>query len=281
MTDIITGKTNIYGIIGYPVEHSFSPLMHNAAFSALKMDARYLAFLVNPDSIQQSIAGIRALNISGVNVTVPHKSSVIPFLDEVTPLAKMLGAVNTIKNAEGRLTGTNTDITGFIRSLEELNFSPKNKTIALLGAGGSARAVLAGLAEAGVTRILIYNRTALRAESLVTEFADKFPDTMLESVSVETVLDTSLDLLVNTTTVGMQSDASPLDLSQSKKIKHVVDLIYSPAKTKLIMQAQELGIPRINGSGMLLYQGCDAFTFWTGKTAPETVMRKQLLKLLE
>ena len=281
MTDIITGKTNIYGIIGYPVEHSFSPLMHNAAFSALKMDARYLAFLVNPDSIQQSIAGIRALNISGVNVTVPHKSSVIPFLDEVTPLAKMLGAVNTIKNAEGHLTGTNTDITGFIRSLEELNFSPKNKTIALLGAGGSARAVLAGLAEAGVTRILIYNRTALRAESLVTEFADKFQDTMLESVSVETVLDTSLDLLVNTTTVGMQSDASPLDLSQSKKIEHVVDLIYSPAKTKLIMQAQELGIPRINGSGMLLYQGCDAFTFWTGKTAPETVMRKQLLKLLE
>ena len=281
MTEIISGTTKLYGIIGYPVEHSFSPRMHNAAFSALKMDARYLAFPVKPEQVQQALEGIRVLNISGINVTVPHKSSVIPYLDEVSPLALKLGAVNTIVNVDGHLSGTNTDISGFVRSLGALNFSPKNKTVAVLGAGGSARAVLAGLADAGASRILIHNRTAGRAESLVTEFSQKFPKTKLSAVSLQTVQDSNLDLLVNTTTVGMESDESPLDLSQCVKIEHVLDLIYSPAKTRLLRQAEELGIPAVNGSGMLLYQGCDAFTFWTGKPAPENVMREQLLNPLE
>jgi len=281
MTKIISGTTRIYGIIGYPVEHSFSPRMHNAAFSALKMDARYLAFPVKPEQVQQALEGIRVLNISGINVTVPHKSSVIPYLDEVTPLAQKLGAVNTILNVDGRLSGTNTDISGFIRSLGALKFSPKNKNVAVLGAGGSARAVLAGLADAGASRILIHNRTAGHAESLVTEFSHNFPETQLTAVSLQTVQDSNLDLLVNTTTVGMESDESPLDLSQCVKIEHVLDLIYSPAKTRLLRQAEELGIPAVNGSGMLLYQGCDAFTFWTGKPAPENVMREQLLNPLE
>ncbi len=252
-----------------PVEHSFSPLMQNAAFDALKIDARYLAFLVKPEQVPQAIAGIRALNIHGVNVTVPHKRFVISCLDEISPLAQLIGAVNTIKNVRGRLIGTNTDVSGFIRSLETLNFSPKHKSIALLGAGGSARAVLAGLADAGASSIFIHNRTVGRAESLVTEFSQKFPDTQLKSVSVKTILETPLDLLVNTTTVGMETDASPLDLSQCRKIKHLADL-----------KAEELGIPAINGMGMLLYQGCDAFTFWTGQPAPETVMQEQLLNLV-
>ena len=281
MTKIISGTTRIYGIIGYPVEHSFSPRMHNAAFSELKMDARYLAFPVKPEQVQQALEGIRVLNISGINVTVPHKSSVIPYLDEVTPLAQKLGAVNTILNVDGRLSGTNTDISGFIRSLGALKFSPKNKNVAVLGAGGSARAVLAGLAAAGASRILIHNRTAGRVESVVTEFSHNFPETKLIAVSLQTVQDSNLDLLVNTTTVGMESDESPLDLSQCVKIEHVLDLIYSPAKTRLLRQAEELGIPAVNGLGMLLYQGCDAFTFWTGKPAPENVMREQLLNLLE
>jgi shikimate dehydrogenase len=281
MTKIISGTTRIYGIIGYPVEHSFSPRMHNAAFSALKMDARYLAFPVKPEQVQQALEGIRVLNISGINVTVPHKSSVIPYLDEVTPLAQKLGAVNTILNVDGRLSGTNTDISGFVRSLGALKFSPKNKNVAVLGAGGSARAVLAGLADAGASRILIHNRTTGRGESLVTEFSHYFTETQLTAVSLQTVQDSNLDLLVNTTTVGMESDESPLDLSQCVKIEHVLDLIYSPAKTRLLRQAEELGIPAVNGSGMLLYQGCDAFSFWTGKPAPENVMREQLLNLLE
>ena len=280
MTKMISGTTSIYGIIGYPVEHSFSPRMHNAAFSELKMDARYLAFPVRPEQVKQALEGIRVLNISGINVTVPHKSSVIPYLDEVSTLARELGAVNTILNVAGRLSGTNTDISGFVRSLGALKFSPINKTVAVLGAGGSARAVLAGLADAGASRILIYNRTMVRAESLVSEFSNNFPESQLSAVSLQTVHDSNLDLLVNTTTVGMESDERPIDLSQCLKIEHVLDLIYSPAKTRLLRQAEDLGIPAVNGSGMLLYQGCDAFTFWTGKPAPENVMREQLLNLL-
>ena len=281
MTEIISGTTRIYGIIGYPVKHSFSPRMHNAAFSALNMDARYLAFPVKPEQIQQALEGIRVLNISGVNVTVPHKSAVIPYLDEIVPLSQKLGAVNTIMNEEGRLSGTNTDITGFVRSLDDLNFSPKNKTMAVLGAGGSARAVLAGLADAGASRIMIHNRTVARAESLVIEFSQNFTETQFSAVSMQTVKNSNLDLLVNTTTVGMQSDSTPLDLSQCVEIKHVLDLIYSPAKTRLLRQAQELDIPALNGLGMLLYQGCDAFTFWNSIPAPETVMREQLLNQIE
>jgi len=281
MTEILSGRTRIYGIIGCPVEHSLSPLIQNAAFDALKIDARYLAFSVKPEQIPQAIAGIRSLNIHGVNVTVPHKSSVISFLDEISPLAQLIGAVNTIKNVRGRLIGTNTDVSGFVRSLETLNFSPKHKSIALLGAGGSARAVLTGLADAAASNIFIHNRSFRRAESLVTEFSQKFPDTQLKSVSVKTILETPFDLLVNTTTVGMETDASPLDLSQCRKIKHLADLIYSPPQTRLIKQAEELGIPAINGMGMLLYQGCDAFTFWTAQPAPETVMQEQLLNLFE
>jgi len=276
MTEILSGRTRIYGIIGCPVEHSFSPLMQNAAFDALKIDARYLAFSVKPEQIPQAIAGIRALNIHGVNVTVPHKSSVISCLDEISPLAQLIGAVNTIKNVRKRLIGTNTDVSGFIRSLETLNFSPKHKSIALLGAGGSARAVLVGLTDAGASCIFIHNRTVGRAESLVTEFSQKFPETQLKSVSLKTILETPLDLLVNTTTVGMETDVSPLDLSQCRKIKHLADLIYSPPQTRLLKQAEELGIHATNGMGMLLYQGCDAFTCWTGKHAPETEMQEQL-----
>ena len=171
MSRIITGKTKIYGLLGDPVKHSFSPLMHNAAFKDLKIDACYAAFKVKTDHIEKALNGIRVLNISGINVTVPHKSSVISHLDEVTPLAKKIGAVNTVLNKNGYLTGTNTDISGFVRSLGDLQFSPKNKKVGLLGAGGSARAVLAGLADAGVRQILIHNRTQSRAENLVKEFS--------------------------------------------------------------------------------------------------------------
>jgi len=280
MTKIITGKTKIYGIIGYPVNHSFSPMMHNAAFGELKIDARYLSFSVKPENIPQAIEGIKALDISGVNVTIPHKSSIIPYLDEVTPLAKKIGAVNTVKNVNGRLIGTNTDVLGFIQSLKKLKFSPLDKTIGMLGAGGSARALIAGLADAGASKILIHNRTVERAKKIEFEFSKKFPNTKIKSVSLDNIKRSFLDLLVNTTTVGMTSDASPIDLTQSKKKEHVVDIIYSPSKTKLLREANNLEIPNINGLRMLLYQGCEAFKFWTGVPAPEDVMLKQLHNLV-
>jgi len=281
MTLSISGATEVYGLIGDPVEHSYSPRMMNAAFSSMNLDARYLTFQVKAEGISEAIAGIRALNFAGVNVTVPHKSSVIPYLDEVTPIAKKIGSVNTIRNIKGHLTGTNTDFTGFIRSLKTLNFYPKNKTIALLGSGGSARALLAGLSDAGAFRVIVHNRTNERAEKLVSEFSQYFPQTKLEAVSLQTIQETPLDLLVNTTTVGMFSSDIPADLKECRKISLLVDIIYSPRQTSLLKQAEELGITAVNGLGMLLYQGCDAFTFWTGKEAPQEVMRNQLLSLIE
>ena len=281
MTQSISGTTQIYGLIGDPVEHSFSPPMMNAAFSYMNLDACYLAFQVETKKVSEAIAGIRALNFAGVNVTVPHKSSVIPYLDEVSPLAKKIGAVNTISNVKGHLKGTNTDFSGFIRSLKTLNFSPKKKTIALLGSGGSARALAAGLADAGALRVMLHNRTAERAEKLVTEFSQYFPLTQLEAVSLQTIHETPLDLLVNTTTVGMFSSDLPVDLKKCRKINLLADIIYRPSQTSLLKQAEELGINAVNGIDMLLYQGCDAFTFWTGKQAPEEVMRSQLLSLIE
>jgi len=281
MKQSISGTTQIYGLIGDPVEHSFSPPMMNAVFSYMNLDACYLAFQVDEKKVSEAIAGIRALNFAGVNVTVPHKSAVIPYLDEVSPLAKKIGAVNTISNVKGRLKGTNTDFSGFLRSLKTLNFSPKKKTIALLGSGGSARALVAGLADAGALRVMLHNRTAERAEKLVTEFSRYFPLTQLEAVSLQTIHETPLDLLVNTTTVGMFSSDLPLNLKQCRKINLLADIIYRPSQTPLLKQAKELGINAVNGIDMLLYQGCDAFTFWTGKQAPEEVMRSQLLSLIE
>ena len=281
MPQSISGTTQIYGLIGDPVEHSFSPPMMNAVFSYMNLDACYLAFQVETKKVSEAIAGIRALNFAGVNVTVPHKSSVIPYLDEVSPLAKKIGAVNTISNVKGHLKGTNTDFSGFIRSLKTLNFSPKKKTIALLGSGGSARALVAGLADAGALRVMLHNRTAERAEKLVTEFSRYFPMTQLEAVSLQTIHETPLDLLVNTTTVGMFSSDLPVDLKKCRKINLMTDIIYRPSQTSLLKQAEELGINAVNGIDMLLYQGCDAFTFWTGKQAPEEVMRSQLLSLIE
>ena len=281
MTQSISGTTQIYGLIGDPVEHSFSPPMMNAAFSYMNLDACYLAFQVETKKVSEAIAGIRALNFAGVNVTVPHKRSVIPYLDEVSPLAKKIGAVNTISIVNGHLKGTNTDFSGFIRSLKKLNFSPKKKTIALLGSGGSARALVAGLADAGALRVMLHNRTAERAEKLVTEFSQYFPLTQLEAVSLQTIHETPLDLLVNTTTVGMFSSDLPVDLKKCRKINLLADIIYRPSQTSLLKQAEELGINAVNGIDMLLYQGCDAFTFWTGKQAPEEVMRSQLLSLIE
>ncbi|MEC9069488.1 MAG: shikimate dehydrogenase [SAR324 cluster bacterium] len=281
MKQSISGTTQIYGLIGDPVEHSFSPPMMNAVFSYMNLDACYLAFQVDEKKVSEAIAGIRALNFAGVNVTVPHKSAVIPYLDEVSPLAKKIGAVNTISNVKGRLKGTNTDFSGFLRSLKTLNFSPKKKTIALLGSGGSARALVAGLADAGALRVMLHNRTAERAEKLVTEFSRYFPLTQLEAVSLQTIHETPLDLLVNTTTVGMFSSDLPLDLKKCRKINLLADIIYRPSQTPLLKQAKELGINAVNGIDMLLYQGCDAFTFWTGKQAPEEVMRSKLLSLIE
>ena len=281
MTQPITGKTKVYGILGYPVRHTFSPPLHNAAFQTTHMEAAYLPFEVHPDHLKTAIEGIRSLEIAGVNVTIPHKINVLAYLDEITATAQRIGAVNTIRNDQGKLIGTNTDGLGLIRSLAELSFSPSNQTIVILGAGGSTRSILVALAEAQAKRIFLLNRTMVKAQQLIEEFSPIFPETEFQVAEVAHLFPMPIDLLLNTTSVGMKNDASPIDLAPFHTVHHVVDIIYTPQQTRLLKQAEQLTIPFMNGIGMLLHQGCAAFEFWTDQPAPVSVMKQQLLTLLK
>lgn len=272
----ISGKTKLYGVIGHPVAHTLSPQLHNTSFNALGLEAAYLPFPVHPDQLQDAIRGMVALGVCGFNITVPHKSTILPLLDEVSPLAQRIGAVNTVRIDDGKLIGTNTDASGFLRSLYPLGLELKGSTVGLLGAGGSARALLAGLSESGAARIFICNRTPERAEDLVSSLQQFAPETEMAAVSLFELESQPLDLLVNTTTVGMDGVSAPADLERFREVRNVVDIIYCPPQTPLLTQAERLGLPNLNGLGMLLHQGTEAFAFWTGEVVPEAEMRATL-----
>ncbi|MBF0279041.1 MAG: shikimate dehydrogenase [SAR324 cluster bacterium] len=280
MTVSITGKTKIFGLLGYPVSHTFSPPIQNVAFQANKIDAAYLPFEVHPDNLKSAIEGIRSLQFAGVNVTIPHKINVLPYLDEITPTAARIGAVNTIRNDRGKLLGTNTDGSGLLRSLSALSFSPKDQTVVILGAGGSTRSILVAFAEKEAKRIFLVNRTWANAQLLVEEYAPLYPETEFKVESLENLFCQAIDLLLNTTSVGMKKGESPVDLAKFESLERVADIIYSPQQSSLLKQAEHLKIPYINGTGMLLFQGIEAFEFWTSQPAPISLMEQKLLKLL-
>ncbi|MDD4168674.1 MAG: shikimate dehydrogenase [Desulfotomaculaceae bacterium] len=287
MKNRISGRTRVCGIFGYPVEHSFSPAMHNAAFSALGLNFVYVPFLVEPDNLSAAVEAVKTLGLTGVNVTIPHKQAVLPLLDETTEAAAVIGAVNTIVNQSGRLLGDNTDGKGFLRALEEkTGFTPTGKTILILGAGGAARAVAVQLALAGVKKVFLTNRSRERAELLAALLADK-TTAVVEVVSwpggkknqrlVEMLR--GIELVVQTTPIGMYPDeGSALSLPDGifRPGQIVCDLIYNPVETLFLKNARRAGATAINGLGMLLYQGVLAFELWTGVAAPVGVMRQAL-----
>ncbi|HRZ86640.1 MAG TPA: shikimate dehydrogenase [bacterium] len=280
----ITGKTHIYGIFGYPVAHTASPAMHNAAFGHLGLDCAYLPFEVAPAKLGDAVKGLRAFGIRGVNVTVPHKETVIPFLDEVTREAKVIGAVNTVVNNGGRLTGHNTDGAGFLRSLkEECRFDLKGKRMVLVGAGGAGRAVAIQSLLSGLKQALIVDIDRKKCRVL-TAYINKTvrPESAVFAAPGDRGLDevvAACDIVVQATPCGMKSaDPLPLDPSLLRKGQLVYDLVYNPPGTKLLKAAARKGCAVSNGLGMLLYQGCIAFEIWTGKKAPVAVMKKALAR---
>lgn len=274
----ITGRTKIIGIFGYPVEHTLSPAMHNAAFELLGLDYCYLPFLVHPYALQQAVESVRALSLLGVNTTVPHKESVMPFLDEIGREAEFLGAVNTIVNKDGRLTGHNTDGRGFMLSLTEKGVDVSGKKVLVIGAGGASRAISYYLSEqAG--ELVIYNRSKEKRDALVSDLGR-----IRTNVSGLERLDSAdgsggieqFDLIVNATPLGLgQDDPLPFDPSLLREKQVVCDLIYK--KTALLAAAEQKRCLTVDGLGMLLYQGALAFELWTGLPAPVGVMKNALL----
>ncbi|MBI4228479.1 MAG: shikimate dehydrogenase [Deltaproteobacteria bacterium] len=279
----VRATTKVFGIFGHPVNHSLSPTMHNAAFKKLKLDRVYIAFDIHPKNLDSATQAIKSLGILGVNVTIPHKEKILSFLDETSPEVEMTGAVNTVKNENGKLIGYNTDVEGFLMAIkEDLGVIPKGLRISLLGAGGAARAVLTGLCMNGASEIYLINRTLDKAKKLASEFKRCYKDISIgayaleDRVSVERSL-RSAELLINASSSGMEGVASSeLRLEVLPKESMVYDLVYKPRETPLLKAAKELGLKSAGGLSMLLYQGAKSFEIWTGKKAPVDVMRKAI-----
>jgi shikimate dehydrogenase len=261
------------GLIGWPVEHSVSPAMHNAAFAALGLGWRYDALPTPPGKVEATLDELRSQGYRGANVTVPHKEAVLPYLDGIDACARAIGAVNTVVVQEGRLVGHNTDAGGFLAALREAGFEPSGRRALLLGAGGAARAVVYALARAGCT-IALYNRTPGRALELAQCLGDIAPVAVLEALA-GAELD-SLELLVNATPVGMWPQAGVSPWPEALPLPAhwtVFDLVYNPAETRLLAQARAAGATAVGGLGMLVHQGALAFALWTGHAPPLDAMR--------
>jgi shikimate dehydrogenase len=282
---VVSGKTKVYAVIGDPVEHSLSPAMHNAAFDACKLDCVFLAFKVESDEVGNAISGMRALGIQGLNVTMPHKSTVIGFLDEVDQTAKLLEAVNTVKNENGKLCGFNTDGAGALAALNENGVGPKCKKVVLLGAGGAARAVAFALAKEA-DELSILNRTLKSAAELAYLLKQEFDANVIAYALSPLAVKANVadaDLLINATSVGMKPNAKQSLVAPEwlKPGLAVMDIVYDPIETKLARDAKAAGAKVVSGVEMLIYQGAASFEIWTGCSAPVEVMRKAAVNQLK
>lgn len=279
----IRGTTQVLGILGDPVAHSLSPVMQNGALGQAGLDAVYVPFHVLPSELGAAVEGLRALQVLGVNVTVPHKEAVCAFLDELDVDARLIGAVNTIVNRDGKLIGYNTDGRGFIRSLaEDLDFDPRGRRIMLLGAGGACRAAVVALARAGVKWIGIANRTPERAQGLCRDFSSvlagvEFADFSLSGSELKAAL-RGVDLLVNTSAMGLKGEkVNPELVISLQKTAVVYDMVYAEnGCTPFLDLAKKHGIRGADGRGMLVGQGEEAYSIWTGQQPPRGVMKKRI-----
>jgi len=278
----IDGRTRVYGVFGFPVAHSLSPVMHNEAFAKMGLNAVYLPFSVAPDRLAEAVQALRALDFGGVNVTIPHKERICALLDELSDEACLVGAVNTVVHQGGKLKGHNTDCSGFMSSLaEDLRFDPAGKRILVLGAGGACRAVAAGLCLAGAAWIGIADIDPDKAHRIVEFFASRFKGTQLASFSCspDALLPwlPSIDLLVNATPIGMKGESfEGYEWHLLSGTASIYDLVYSPAGTPLTRTLRTMGYQAVDGLGMLAAQGEEAFYLWTGKRPPAGLMKKRL-----
>jgi shikimate dehydrogenase len=276
--------TEILGVIGDPIDHSLSPLMHRAAIEKAGIDAVYRAFHIRLDQLPAFIEEVHKNHYLGFNVTIPHKQNIMSYLDDIAPEAQAIGAVNTVLHRSGQLIGYNTDAIGYLRSIsEEKKWEPHGKSVTLLGAGGAARAVSYSLMKAGASQIYIIDQITTKANELAENINKLFMKSqrmdVIEWADLTECL-TKSDLLVNATPIGLQGtsfDFLPLEALPDSAL--VSDLVYSPRETPLLLEAKKLGHKTHEGLGMLLYQGAEAFRIWFGKDPDVDVMRQVLTKL--
>jgi len=283
MLNAIAGKTKLLGVIGYPVEHSLSPVMHNAAIAHLGLDYVYLPLPVPPEKLLDAIAGFAAIDLVGFNITIPHKQAILPLIQEISPIARAIGAVNTVwRTDSGIWAGTNTDVEGFIAPLKTHNQDWSRKVAVILGNGGAARAVVVGCAQLGFGEIHVVGRN----QENITKFINSWSNSdLVERLQVHNWeelprLIAQADLLVNTTPIGMHPHVaeSPLSQDEMKLSKNAIayDLIYTPRPTQFLQQAQEQGAIAIDGLEMLVQQGAAALSIWLQQPAPAEIMRQAL-----
>ncbi len=270
-------------LFGYPLGHSISPAMQNAALAERRIRAtRYAKNPMPPEKMADMILALRAPHCLGANVTVPHKQTIMPHLDELTDLAREIGAVNTVLKRDGKLIGDNTDAYGFLQALRVRKISPQNARVAILGAGGAAAAAAYALAQEGAQEIVLLNRTLARSIELADRLNKKFPEMALALNDWDVLGE--MHLVINATSVGMSphADESPLPAQYALPQNAIVyDLVYNPPLTKFLRQAKARDARIIGGLEMLVYQGARAFELWTGERAPVRVMRDAANKALQ
>lgn len=282
---MITGKTKVVGVIGHPIEHSMSPPMHNNAFKELNMDYVYVAFHVLPENIEKLIESCKTLDIKGLNVTIPHKTSVIPFLDEIDPTAKKIGAVNTIQFKNGIAKGFNTDGIGAIKSIQEYT-TLEGKNVLIIGAGGASKAISFTLINENINSLVIANRSKENACNLIENIRMQCD---FEEISYVDIKDSSeliddVDIIINTTPIGMypKHEVEPPIKTDKINEKHIVmDVIYNPLETTLLKEARLNGATTINGTSMLINQGLESFKIFTGCNASYKSFEEALMEQLK
>ena len=269
------GKT--FAVIGDPIDHSLSPNIHSAVFRELDLDCSYIAYRIPKGELSEGIEGLKKINVDGFNVTIPHKIEMMKYLDKIDESCSLIGAVNTVVNKEGTLKGYNTDMDGFLDPFKKKDIVITDTKVLLLGAGGAARAIVAGLAKEKAKTVTIANRTLENANSL-SEFANKI-GLSANAVGIEEIGDSvkEYDIIVNATSVGLKNEPSPISLDNIKKKAVLYDIVYMPMNTDFIKKAKEQGAVVIFGYEMLLGQATRAFEIWHDMEAPYNVMKKALL----
>ncbi len=270
-------KKTVTGIIGYPLSHTLSPLMHNSVFKKKKMNWEYLVFETKPENTGAMVKRVRKENIRGINVTIPHKHAVMKHLDRIDRAARAIGAVNTVVNSGGKLTGYNTDYLGFMQTLKKNRINLKNKKVVMLGAGGAAHALGYCINAMKPKEFYVFNIDIPMIENLVKKLKLRNVITGdLKPSSDKDAIFARADLVINATSVGMDGKKHPYKIKKLKKGCVVYDIIYNPEKTPLLLNAKKLGAKAINGLDMLILQGMEAFKLWTGKKSDYNLISGKL-----